>query len=515
MIGASILGDELPHFQADKLERIFDKEKIETALLRDVRNWNTGMGAYEENWDGLFRTSLDRRFRQLDPSSPQTVVSQSRGIYLNAEGYKIAKGDDRVRIGTVMDKAIRRLRSHGWDPVYGGFYFELENDGALPPDLDDKNAFAQVQAIFALCHAYGSTGRAEYLDFAWDATIQFERHHRDARVPGAYLPHKTRNYSSFVENGDIGLPGVNNIEYMLHYFEAMLAMYDVTIGARHEFAKERIREIGAFMAERMVHPAGPGLSYTPFWYGADWGPHLKTYDPAHRWEPSRYAMPGHNVELAWLFSRAVERGFDEEWLRVGRELIAFALAHAVDGEAGGIRYERVDESGNPIDVGEEARRLVWWPQAELARALAHWSMLRSSDYWRELRSAVGAIESVFEDPLHGGWYESFVVDSESPIVEGRWNGFRPTERKGSFWKINYHETMYYAEILRLLEMKDPQAASRHAFAFFEREADPEGTSPSGDFDRDGMSNHQEYLIGTDPRSVLDAKLARFNAFERE
>ena len=64
-------------------------------LIRFADTWNggqqgklgtAGMGAYASNWSGLFWTNLDRRFNRINAYTiDQTIIAQSRAIYLNVE----------------------------------------------------------------------------------------------------------------------------------------------------------------------------------------------------------------------------------------------------------------------------------------------------------------------------------------------------------------------------------------------------------------------------------------------
>lgn len=484
LVAVSASGQEL----ADRVSEDLYRER----LLETVELWDAGMGAFGPGWDGLFRTNLARSFAPTNPTGDQTVISQSRAIYINVEASRESAGSDRARFREIAQKGADCLIARAWDPVYGGVFWGLEADGSTPPSDTTKQAYGQVHVVFSLAHAYAITGDPAHLAFAWQVYQQFEDKHADPGFPGAYRPNMSRSYAAELAD--------NNFDYMLHYFEALLALLDVTRGEQRARVRETLERLGEFMTETLVHPgATPDEAFVSYWYGDDWNLHPTAYSPDNYWNPARFATSGHGIEFAWLLSRAVERGFDPGWLDTGRKLLEFSRRRSINPNIGAFVYDRLDTSGGAIAGEVAASGLIWWTHAEAARAALHWSELRGADQWNLFSRIESFVDQRFVDPVYGGWFETLSL--QNPSLAAASLATQPAlVDKGHIWKVSYHETMFFAEVLRLLRIQDPAVASALAFTDFEREADPAATAATGDFDGDGLSNLLEYALGSDARA---------------
>lgn len=433
-----------------------DVAGVRDELVRFVDTWNggarrergaAGAGAYAAGWDGLFRVNLDRQFNPVHYyTDDQTIISQSRMIYLNVEAYRTAAAIDQPRFRAAVQKAADYLIARGFDPrTYGGkpggLFWALQADGAYPPTHTThvygtppryKNAYGHVAAVFAFAQAYTVTRDADHLAAAFRALDAWEKQFADtAAGPGAYLPTATEDFSRRVEN--------RNLDYMTHAFEAFLSLYDAlpASDARRAGIATKITGLGNFITTRLYRNAAGSTSmgYLPWWYNAAWQP---SSDPAQR-----YMTPGHNFEVAYLLSRAVERGFSSTWLATAGKLIAFALKYGFDNNPasptyGAPRYEKLWFDGRP--AAPQTENLVWWPAAEATRALGHFAGVRGrGDWWDEFAAALKFVSRRFIDPTYGGWYPQLSPATLAPAITN----------KGTVWTAGYHEAMLYAELLRL------------------------------------------------------------------
>ena len=138
-------------------------------------------------------------------------------------------------------------------------------------------------------------------------------------------------------------------------------------------------------------------------------------------------------------------------------MITFSRQHAIapkgtSDEWISLNQDFTDYDGNSI-FGE---RIVWWQQAELARAAARWAVVRGLDYlWDDFDGSWALIDQKITDPTYGGRFEAldpYGLDDPTEL------GLAGTDRKGYEWKVNYHATMLYAELLRLESIPEPQTA---------------------------------------------------------
>lgn len=413
----------------DAHERI---AKYRSVLIDHADVWNggrdgqSGMGVYREDFSGFFHVALDEQWRPRSLNAT-TAVAQSRAIYLNAEAYR-ASGEQRFR--TAVERGSAFLLAHFWDER-GGFYWEVAPDGRPVDRL--KRGYGNVHALFALTHAYAVTRNGRYLDAAWKAFEVIEKYFTDPGFPGAIKLNLSEDLTTTV--------GVNNVDVFTHYFEALLALHDVTRGEQRTRVTRRLGQAARFLIDKLYRDEEgfTDRGWVAYNYTAEWEPSQQVYTRATQWSGAMHATPPHGVELAFLLSRAVERGFDASWIVVANKLLRFANVHCIDSDTGGFVDEISDFHGRAIDGNPDNAVYTWWPQAEAARALLHFMVVRGEDHRFAFDRLERFIVTHFVDPLNGGWFQQI-----------RRSDLQPTDRsKGTVWTVGYHETMLYSEILRL------------------------------------------------------------------
>jgi mannose/cellobiose epimerase-like protein (N-acyl-D-glucosamine 2-epimerase family) len=439
-----------------------DAVAVRDELIRFVDTWNggqagrngtSGMGVYATTWDGLFRMNLNRQFNPISYyTNDQTIISQSRATYINVEAYRNAPSTDRARFKTAVQKGADYLLAKARDPVLyngnpGGMWWGLQPDGVSPPTHTTaiygtaprhKDAYGQVQSLFALAHAYSVTADVDHLNGAFAQLDVWNTQFADtAAGPGAFLPTANENYTQRVDT--------RNLDYMTHALEALLALDAVTPAAHPRKAQlaPQIASIGNFITTRMYRDAAGSttMGYLPWYYDAAWNPSSTA--------TQQYVTPGHNLEVAYLLSRAVERGFNPAWLPVANKLIAFALKYGFDNTPGSptygvVRYEKLKFDGTPFNATPD--KLVWWQTSEAARTLLHFALVRGrADLSDEYDAAIAFIRNRFVDSVYGGWFTSLDPVTLAPT----------TTNKGTVWTGGYHEAMLYAEMLRLAKPPPP------------------------------------------------------------
>ncbi|MBN1429160.1 MAG: AGE family epimerase/isomerase [Anaerolineae bacterium] len=438
-----------------------------TTLLDVTDKWNggldgqSGMGAYQPDFNGCFYVDLARDWQQkggyFDSNVPQglgedreipqyylnlgyssTVIAQSRAIYINVEAYRTAGPEEGERFLEAVNAGVQCLITRFWDPVYGGFNWEVQTDGRVR-DVE-KQGYGNVHALMVLAQAYSVTHNPEHLRTALHQLRVIEEQYLDPDYPGGIRPGFNRDFSVII--------GVNNIDIWTHYFEALLALYDVTEGADREHIANLIETAADFLIHRLVREqAGyPDRLYVAYNYDTQWNPSQLPYSRDAQWSGAMHSTPGHCVELAYLISRAVERGFDPAWLDTAYKLMNFSTANAFDATTGGMLYETLDYEGKPLVDNPDNDKYIWWAQSESDRAFLHFAVVRQVDYVKQFKAIEALIHGPLTDPVYGGWYDSLEVGTLKP------QGFD----KGNVWKVNYHYTMFFVEALRLAEQYPDQ-----------------------------------------------------------
>ena len=384
------------------------------------------MGAYRDDFRGFFHVALDRRWQQR-PFEATTVIAQSRAIYLNAEAFRASR---EGRFRKAVEQGAAFLVRY-FEDERGGFYWEVTPEGQPANRL--KQGYGNVHALFALTHAYSVLGDPVYLDAAWRQLGVLQRYFADPAYPGGIRPGLSADLGATV--------GVNNVNVFTHYFETLLALHDVLTGSRREDVAHLIRQAERFLSGQLYHDeqGRTDRGYVAYNYTAAWEPAQAPYTFATQLSGAMHATPAHGIELAFLLSRAVERGFDPGWLRVADKLLRFAEVHCFDEPTGGLIYDITDYQGRPLSSRPERLPFIWWPQAEAARTLLHFTVVRGHDKAAVFLTLERFILDRFIDPIYGGWYQQVNrVDLQPKDLP-----------KGDVWTVGYHEAMFYAEVLRL------------------------------------------------------------------
>lgn len=427
-----------------------DVEWYRQNLIYAADRWNggldgqSGMGAYSEDFNGFFHVNLDRQWNQMRMRS-STAVAQSRAVYMNVEAYRIAGAEEGARFLQAATQGADFLLSEFRDSNYGGFFWEVSRSGVVMDDM--KQGYGNVHPMFALAHVYSITGNQIYLDAALEQLDIIRTYFFDPNQHGAILPGFSRDFTE--------IRGVNNIDVFTHYFEGMLVLYDVTEGEQQQQIADLITLHGDFLTQVLYNDQEgyDDRGYFAYNYDENWEPSQIPYTRAQQWSGALHATTGHNIELAYLLSRAIERGFNEDWLLVADKLIKFCLEYAIDPTYGGMLYDITDYEGQPLDGNPDNTLFLYWPQAETARALLHFTIVRGADY----ADAFKAVETLFTQYLtdleYGGLYHA--VDITRDLA--------PTDTiKGDIWKTNHHYTMYFVEVLRLTEFYPERIAELNA-----------------------------------------------------
>jgi mannose/cellobiose epimerase-like protein (N-acyl-D-glucosamine 2-epimerase family) len=114
---------------------------------------------------------------------------------------------------------------------------------------------------------------------------------------------------------------------------------------------------------------------------------------------------GHLYEWAWLFSRAVEEGAPNgsKYIAMGNRMIDLGNKVGYNQPAGG-SWSGADVNGNVPN-----KQMIWWCQAELLRATAHYAIRHGrSDLWPYFDQSLAFLRANFLDAEYGGWYYAWI-----------------------------------------------------------------------------------------------------------
>jgi len=320
---------------------------------------------------GFLRANVTRAWRPREQKSTD-LVAQSRLIYVLLSGYELT-GDARF-----LDAArhgVDFLLRHFTDSVHGGFFHIVDGDGRV---LDDsKHTYGHAFAIFALAHSYRVIRDERYSDAALMAWRTVNLRLRDAG--GGFRPDAPRDFSG-------GTGGSRTQNPMMHLFEALLALYDAS-GSSEALAGAR--DIGDFVAYRLLKGLPDGGAYIPEWYNANWEPLPRD---------AGYVDLGHQFEWAYLLNSAEERGLPSLYAAIAQRVLDYAIKTGYDDRAGGTFNVAYAD-------GTVVREKGIWQQSECLRTLMHYAALYGKpDMKRRYEQTLEFVQDELIDTKNGGWF---------------------------------------------------------------------------------------------------------------
>ncbi|MCC5835183.1 MAG: AGE family epimerase/isomerase [Opitutales bacterium] len=357
---------------------------------------------------GLFLPDLDRKWQRTG-SSEATVVSQSRLIYVFAESFRQTR---EKQYSDAVQKGADCLLRDFWDPQNGGFVWSYDlSRGVID---DQKSCYGHAFAIFGLCHAHRAGADPRHLQFALETVELVHQKFSDCR--GGLKPLLQRDFS-----GDTSYRSQNPV---MHLVEALLAMSETLPSGPHlQQAQSWIDFLFKGVHSRQE-------SALPEFYAVDWSP--LTIPPPESEEPG-CICPGHQLEWAYLLSKAVELGLPDPYMDTARFALDAGLQFGRDPIHGGI-IRATDMDGTVCDD-----RKVFWQQTEAIRSLARFAIHHGiKEYEAPLMESLDFLNEHLWDHTFGGIYTQVHRDG-SPM----------NQDKGSAWKVDYHTVSMISELLSL------------------------------------------------------------------
>lgn len=360
---------------------------------------------------------------EADLSAERGALLTSRILWTYAAAYR------EYRDPSYLDMAQRAygdLINHFHDSHHGGFWWSVAADGTVLRDR--KQVYGQAFAIYALAEYHAATGLREPLYQAIAVYRLIEAHARD-RTHGGYFEAFGREWQpiedmrlSAVDQND---PKSQNTH--LHVLEAYTRLLNVWPDPVLRIALAELLEL---MLTRIVDPDTHHLG---LFFSEDW---------VRRSDKVSY---GHDIEAAWLFTRAAEAFGDPALTaRVHRLAAAIAdvtLEQGIDADGG------VFNEGSPAGLTNTNKE--WWPQAEaVVGFLNAYQLSRHERYLKAALRTWDFIEAHLIDHRNGEWFRGVTRDGR--LLQG--------ELKVSFWKCPYHNGRTGLEAVRRLRnlVENPQ-----------------------------------------------------------
>ncbi|KAB8145670.1 N-acyl-D-glucosamine 2-epimerase [Chloroflexia bacterium SDU3-3] len=343
---------------------------------------------------------------------PRSAVVCARILWTYAAAYR-AYGKDEYR--TMAQRAYEYLKSAFVDPVYGGVYWQIDQDAK--PISPRKHSYAQSFAIYGLSEYHRATGDAESLELAKRLFELLEQH--------AYEPH----YGGYIEGcahdwgllDDMRLSDLEpncrkSMNTMLHVMEGytnLLRVWDSPL------LRQRVHEMVEIFLKQIIDPQ----TY-----------HFKLFfDDA--WNASGQTRSyGHDIEGSWLIVEAAEVLDDPKLLAASRSAsveMAWAVYSQGMDSSGGVLYE--GHASGPASTDKH-----WWAQAEAIVGFYNAYQISGHPQFAEAALACwDFVQKYFVDRTHGEWFKVVSRDG-TPHLD---------QVKTGPWECPYHHGRFCLELL--------------------------------------------------------------------
>jgi len=362
-----------------------------------------------------------------DPAAERGALLTSRILWTYSAAF--ARYRDPAYLA-MADTAYADLSLHFADGRDGGYWWSIAADGRVLRDR--KQVYGQAFAIYALAEYHGAAGLAEPLERAISLYRLLEEHAVERRH-GGYLEAFDRQWRPIADmrlsEVDLNEPKSQNTH--LHVMEAYTRLLEAWPDAGLRRALAALVEV---MLGRIVNP---GTGHLGLFFSEDWTPR------------SDRVSYGHDIEAAWLLTRAAEVLKDPalsariEPLAV--KIAEVTLAEGVDSDGG------VFNEGGPGGLTNTNKE--WWPQAEAVVGFINAYELSRAE--RLLGAALRTwdfIEGNLIDRRRGEWLRGVTRDGR--VLD--------KELKVSFWKCPYHNGRTGLEAVRRLRGLTGRAANLKA-----------------------------------------------------
>lgn len=380
------------------------------------------------------------------PEGPQNkmIVTQTRHVWTASQAVRFLSNN---RYRDIAAHGFRFLRDTMWDSSHGGFYWLRDRDGEPSAGAlaDEKTAYGNAFAIFALASYFAMSGDSVALQLAQQTFHWLDRHSRDPAHKG-YVDRLARDGSWLSESPlAASTPALRAAAWKdqnasIHLLEAFTELYRVWPDS---LLRQRLAELLVLIRDVQVTERG----YLTLFFQRDWTP-ISFRDSSAAVREANYFFDhvsfGHDVETAYLLleaAHALGTPGDQRTHEVARRLVDHALTTGWDEINGGFYYRGYYFAGtDTITIISPVK--TWWVQAEGLNALLLFASLYPEN--RKYRVAFARlweyIKTYLIDRTHGGWFQEGLDQSPEAAQAP----------KASIWKVNYHNMRALMNCIRML-----------------------------------------------------------------
>jgi mannobiose 2-epimerase len=310
-----------------------------------------------------------------------------------------------------------------WDPVHGGFYWEVDVTGNQKT-RPNKHLYGQSFALYAISEYALAGGSEEALDFAVQFFHLLEERSHD-KTYGGYIEYFNPDWTAPAAGASSYMSVPAEMKLMnthLHLLEAFTTFYRAS---ELPLARERLLELINIESNTVVRK---NLGACTDKYDRDWTPRLD----------GSYATVsyGHDIENIWLLMDACDAAgvSNHPFTDLYNTLFNYSLQYGYDGRNGGFFY-----TGKFRSMADD-RSKSWWVQAEvIVSALRMYDWTKDPKYLSVFENTFNLIENTMVDWQVGEWHSTVTAQG---VAQGD---------KANPWKAGYHNGRAMIECLQILK----------------------------------------------------------------
>jgi len=406
--------------------------RLERNLHENILPFWMSKGLDEKN--GGYFMNLGPDGQPKGPAN-KCVVGQARTLWFFAR--LVREGLARPEHRHAADLGFRFLRDHLWDPVHGGFWWEVDESGSqrLRPE---KHLYGQGFALYGISEYYLATKNTEALELARRLFDVMERSAHD-KAHGGYSEFLNEDWSP-IQPGRVPflsrhLPQEERADFKLmnthlHIMEGLTVFYEAL---RLPLVRERLLELITIQSNTVLRK---GLGACTDRYAADWTPRLDGDFASVSY--------GHDLENVWLVMEACRAAelAQAPYLDFFQSVSEYSLKYGYDEKAGGFF------ASGPFNQPARDLRKIMWVQAESAACALHmYRLTRDARYLEVFQKTWDFIDQHVVDWKVGEWH--LVVTPE---------GVGQGDKADSF-KGPYHNGRAVLECMALLRKLAPAGSN--------------------------------------------------------
>ncbi len=344
------------------------------AMDEIIEPWT--QNALDEDY-GAYHSFLERDW-QVSGGDHKFPGMIARHLFSYAVAFMLSGEEKYLK---QADETYDYLISKGWDKQYGGWYNELDRQGAV---LDaSKDLFMQAYAITGLTMYYLVTRDSTVKTYI-DRSIKLLEKHAWDKQGGGFVSALNQDLS--VKNYEKAFsPQLAPLSGYLLY------LYTATRDPQYLEMSERILQT---VLDNMTHQVSGWVMER---YDRDWQPIAGKNDLMNT---------GHNIELAWTLMRLYDLTGKKYYLDLARKMNERLLRYAFNQE-NGIWYHKVEI----VDARNHTNDSPWWVQA-YGNMYQLYMYHNSGDlqYLQNFRKGAQFWNQHFMDSTYGGAFLSVMAD---------------------------------------------------------------------------------------------------------